>query len=152
PALGWLFVEHFDPAATVLGTNFAIGFTGGVDIAWPSCQTGVNGHVTLETIDALNICPSACSFSTILGIVQHSHPSNQFFQCPLFVLCDAPVYTTVCIGDHVTACRNPEPPHANNAMCSQGAIGGLNTVLYTCYNQVTPEPPTCTVAIDTKSW
>lgn len=151
PDPGWLFSETFDPAALVIGGgafNPPDNAARGVNVAWPGCQQGTGRHVLLETVRALNF--GCAAIGPQLLVVKHSRPSNQFFQCPLFVLCDAPVYTKVCVG-FTSQCQNPEPPFPNNATCSTGGQGFLNPV-QTCNFQIQPEPADCTIAVDAKSW
>ena len=139
----WLFSESFDPAATTIGSG---AFTPadpsprGINMAYPSCQHGDGTKVLLETVQILNI---GCTSSTLkLTVVKHSTASNQFFQCPLFTLCDAPVFTKVCLGSNLTVCRNPEPPNPNNATCSTSGQAFLN-----------PAPGfNCTVAVQNQTW
>jgi hypothetical protein len=123
---GWLFSETFNPAATVLGTgSFNLGDPQqrGVDVVWPACQQGDGVKVLIETVDIYN---GGCGGELELEVVKHDTPSNAFFQCPLFVLCDAPVYTKVCLGSNLTLCRNPEPPFPINATCSTSGRAFIN--------------------------
>jgi hypothetical protein len=128
---GFLFAETFPAAAVVIGAGALAPLANGVrgvNVAWPTCQPGggpFGTYVLLETVDVLRVDGSLPT-EVILRVVKHGQPSNQFFQCPLFTLCDAPVYTKVCVGSPVTQCRNPEPPHANDAMCSTGAEAFIN--------------------------
>jgi len=122
---GFAFVETFH-APTVVGFG-AFPPHGGVNLAWPSCQTGDGTKLLIETVRILNL--SDCSGNEIvLTVTKKYQSSNQFFQCPLFVLCDAPVYTKVCLGSNVTICQNPEPPYPFNAWCSTGGVAFLNPV------------------------
>ena len=95
----------------------------------------------IETVDILNLdCENTAEL--VLKVVKHDIPSNQFFQCPLFTLCDAPVYTKVCLGSNITTCRNPEPPFPNNATCSSSGTAFVN-----------PAPGhNCTVAVTNQAW
>jgi hypothetical protein len=100
---GWVFSETFDPNAIVLGTGAftpADPLARGVDVAWPLCQQGDGSRVLIETVDVFNVGGSTSELP--LFVVKHDHASNQFFQCPAFVLCDAPVYTLVCLGTNLT--------------------------------------------------
>ena len=139
---GWFFTETFDPAATVLGVgslNPADNLQRGVNVAWPSCQVGDGTKVLIETVSIFNSCNAA---ELALKVVKHDFASNQFFQCPLFTLCDDPVFTKVCLGSNQVLCRNPEPPFPNNATCSSSGEAYLN-----------PGPTrNCTVAVTEATW
>jgi hypothetical protein len=125
PDPGWLFVETFAPNTVVLGSgafnpvdgNFA---TRGVNVAWSSCQQGDPGFgvsfVLIETVEIYNF---ACNeIELLLQPVKHDLQSNPNFACPLFVLCDAPVYTKVCArGDG--AYINPLHQGCNGADISE---------------------------------
>jgi hypothetical protein len=117
------YSETFHPAATVVGSGALTPpdpDSRGVNVVWPTCQVGdSNGQILIQTIQIFN--PSCEEFPEMgLQVVRHSTPSNSLFQCPLFVLCDGPVYTKVCIGNNLTTCRNPDPPFPLNATCSTG--------------------------------
>jgi len=140
---GWLFSETFDPAATTIGTGAITPgdpFPRGINVAWGACQTGDGTKVLIETIQILNI---GCATQELrLRVVKHSSSSNQFFQCPLFTLCDDPVFTKVCLGSNITTCRNPEPPFPMNATCSSSGEAYLN-----------PGPSrNCTVGVSQATW
>jgi len=141
---GYLFNETFDPAATVLGAgalNPVDPTPRGVNVAWATCQLGDGTKVLIETVDILNLdCLNTSELK--LQVVKHDAASNQFFQCPVFTMCDAPVYTKVCLGSNQTVCRNPEPPFANNATCSSSGEAFAN-----------PAPGrNCTVAVSPTTW
>ncbi len=152
---GWLFSETFDPGATVIGAgalNAADPLGRGVDVAWPACQTGggIGVAVLIETVEIFNLdCPSG---DMRLQVVKHDAPSNPFFQCPLVVLCDAPVFTKVCVGSNLTVCRNPEPPFPNNATCSTSGEGWINREHPLCCTHCLPVFANCTIAVQSKAW
>jgi hypothetical protein len=107
-------------------------------VSWADCQTGDGSKVLIETVDIFN---GGCDANELaLKVVKHDVPSNQFYQCPLFVLCDAPTYTKVCLGSNITACRNPEPPFPNNAQCSTSGEAFVNG------------SRNCTVAVTPTNW
>jgi hypothetical protein len=140
----YLFNETFDPSATVVGSgafNPVDPTPRGVNVAWAACQLGDGTKVLIETVDVLNLdCQNTGELS--LTVVKHDVTSNQFFQCPLFSLCDAPVYTKVCLGSNQTLCRNPEPPFPNNATCSTSGQAYIN-----------PGPSRhCTVGVAPTTW
>ncbi len=124
---GYLFNEVFDPAATVLGVgafNPIDPGARGVNVSYASCQVGDGTKVLLETVLVFNLgCGTG---ETRLRVEKHNTASNQFFQCPLFTLCDAPVFTKVCLGSNQLLCRNPEPPFATNAICSTSGQAYIN--------------------------
>ncbi len=90
----WFANITANPAASaVLGNVWT-----GANIAFPSCQPGTAGMVLLYTVGGF----AATSVGeTYLTVLPHSTPSNPFFVCPLLVLCDAPVYTKVCVSGGV---------------------------------------------------
>jgi hypothetical protein len=140
---GWLFNEVFDPAATVIGTgafNPVDPSARGVNVSWATCQVGDGTKVLIETVSILN---TSCSTAELeLKVVKHDAASNQFFQCPLFVLCDAPVFTKVCLGSNQTLCRNPEPPFPTNATCSTSGRAFINPT----------QDRSCQVAVEKQTW
>ena len=92
----------------------------GVNVAWPACQIGDGTKVLIETVDVLN--PLGSTAEMMLKVVKHDIYSNQFFKCPLFVLCDEPVYTKVCVGYGVVACAQDaaaEPAAAHLAVLDE---------------------------------
>ena len=115
----YFMLETFDPLATTSGTggvNPPDPAPRGINVAWPSCQLGDGTKVLIETIDILN---AGCDPAEVrLRVVKHAVSSNQFFQCPLFTLCDDPTFTKVCLGSNLSSCKNPEPPFPPNATCS----------------------------------
>jgi len=101
---GWTFFnEQFAVDIVSIGSAFNpqdptnyFGNPRGVNAAWPTCQTGDSYKVLVETVDIANV---GCSTSElILHVAVHDRPSNQAFNCPLFTLCDGPVYTKYCLG------------------------------------------------------
>lgn len=96
---GW-FVSYAAPnGSTPLGNPIDIEPTNpddgsGLTIAFSECRVpDASGRVTLGTIAIYN----AGASSTLLLVKRHSRPSNESYPCPLFVLCDAPVYSKVCM-------------------------------------------------------
>jgi hypothetical protein len=98
---------NFTPDPAIVAT---IGnpFLGGVNLAFPTCQTGTGGRVKLGQITILEQTHTA---DVSLTVRQNYTPSNPNFACALAVLCDEPYYTTVCVGatnsDHWRAILNP---------------------------------------------
>ena len=74
-------------------SNVSIGnpITGGVNLAFPSCQGG--SLVLLYTIQSVAL--AAVSPRT-LQIDRHTNPPNPNFSCPLVTLCDAE-FTKLCV-------------------------------------------------------
>ena len=93
------------------GATIALGnpFFGGCNLAFSACQVGTAGRVMLGT---LVINPVTTSTSDVLLTVRpHLTPSNENFQCALATACDAPYFTSICVGapnsDHWRAVINP---------------------------------------------
>lgn len=147
----FLFTENYVPGALVLGTGAIppVNQARGVNIAFASCQTGDGYRVLLETVDVLRL-DFGLPQEITLKVVKHDRPSSQFFQCPLFTVCDAPVYTKVCVGSNLTTCPNPEPPFPNNATCSTSGQAWING--RQCCLSCEPGPVHCTVAAAPAAW
>jgi hypothetical protein len=92
-ALGQPFASYYNPIP-------------GANLAFPTCQTGPR-----VKLYSLLIQENSSAADVNLTVRQHYQPSNEAYRCPLAVLCDAPVYTLVCIGaresDHWRAVINP---------------------------------------------
>ncbi len=149
PDPGWVFTETFVPGTVVLGTgafNPGDSWPRGVTLAWPTCQQGDGYVVLIETVEVANVSDSSGN-EVRLTVVKRDSPSNESFQCPLFVLCDAPVYTKVCLG-RVTSCPAPYPPYAS---CSTGSTSALNPPTDYCYHWPAP-PADCTIAVQKDTW
>jgi hypothetical protein len=150
PDPSWLFQETFAPGALVIGTGAmtpADNGRRGVNVAWPSCVQGDGVKVLIETVEVFSLDFSQSERR--LRVVKHDQPANAFFQCPLFVLCDVPVYTKVCLGSNLAMCRNPEPPFANNATCSTSGEAWLNPQPFRfCPSGFSP----CTIAVAPRAW
>src|SRR5262245_25688673 len=74
-----------NPAANlVLGGPLAAG----CNIAFPTCQIGMGGIVTLYTVTYF---ATDLQSNRHLAVLRHTTPSNANFQCPLQTLCDSPV-------------------------------------------------------------
>jgi len=71
-------------------------FGDGCNIAFPTCQTGSSGIVLLYTVQ-LFVPPTGVPHY-VLDVEQHASPSGPNFPCPLVTLCDAPVFTKVCVN------------------------------------------------------
>jgi hypothetical protein len=126
-----MFNETFDPIATQLGIgafNSVDPAGRGVIIAWPTCQIGDGFKVLIETVDILNILGPTPEM--MLKVVKNDFYSNEYFKCPLFVLCDEPVYTKVCIGYGVVACAEDVPPSPAplTSQCSTSGIAYINPI------------------------
>jgi len=101
---GWAFFnETFAADIVSIGSAFNpqdptnyYGNPRGVNAAWPTCQTGDISRVLIETVEITNLGCSASEL--ILHVSTHDRPSNQAFYCPLFTLCDGPIYTKYCLG------------------------------------------------------
>jgi len=152
---GWAFFEEFAPGITVtVGTGAFEPLDvraitprrnrgRGVNLAWGQCQEGLHDLVLLETVQITN---SGCTGAELRVITTgHDLPSNQFFLCPLAVLCDAPTYSKVCLGNTVTPCINPEGPRGDPAMCSQGGEAVINPA-------ANSQSPCRVTAVNPSSW
>ncbi len=133
---GWTFLETFAADATI---EIGQGLFGppderaiaprrnrhrGINMAWSHCQRGDDHELLIETVRVTN---TGCGTDVLrlLG-TDHDTPGNGFFRCPLATLCDAPVYTKVCLGDDVTFCANLDGPHGDPAQCSTSGFFLLN--------------------------
>jgi hypothetical protein len=129
---GWLFSELPNPSANVrLGNAFRPPdpASRGLRQSWDVCQTGTNNNVLIEEVILART--AACGPQQMPATLEiktgaHNVPSNVFFLCPLFTLCDDPAFTKVCLGDNITQCRTPVPPFCPN--CSQCSTSGLFTI------------------------
>lgn len=131
PDPGYLIFELPTVATTVLGRAWTPPDPSprGMNIGWNDCQTGEGGRVFLEDVIMIGfqectdeITPPQLDFTG----VQHSSPSNVLFRCPLFTLCDGPIFTKVCLGTDIVFCQNPNPPNPNNSKCSTSGRFSIN--------------------------
>jgi hypothetical protein len=84
----WFHTITASPAAnTVLGNLFT-----GTNVAFAGCQPGP--WVLLYSVSTFAVSALPAMDWQVLA---HSTPSNPDFNCPLIVLCDAPVYTKICV-------------------------------------------------------
>jgi hypothetical protein len=151
---GWEFEEEFVPESSVLGQGAfhpydrdthqnPLVLGRGVNVGFPACMRGDGRRVLLETVEAVH---AQCDSRPLqLLVVKHDYASNPFFQCPLFTLCDGPVFTKVCLGTNLHTCPNGAWPHPLNAVCSTSGRAIIN-----------PEPgqaaPCPSVAVATTRW
>jgi len=132
PDPGYLLIEIPNlTATTILGSAFTPPDPSprGIGIAWNSCQSGTDGRVLLANV--IVIPTAACGPSLKpppldMLTVEHSSPSNVFFRCPLFTLCDGPVFTKVCLGSNIVDCQTQVPPFPIASKCSTSGGFGLN--------------------------
>jgi len=89
---GWFGTPTPNPA---FGTVIGNPLTGGCNIASGSCQSSPTGFINLFTVTAF--ATSAVS-NVDLIVDKHTTPSNPNFQCPALVLCDAPIFTLICVS------------------------------------------------------
>jgi hypothetical protein len=143
---GWFFTEAFDPIATTIGSGACTPLDNlprGINVAWPTCQVGDGTKVLIETVDILNAFGGTAELQ--LKVVVHDTRSNPAFRCPLFTMCNAPVYTVMCLGSNLTPCADGEPPNPTTntrATCSTSGEAYVN-----------PGPTrNCTVAVAPTSW
>ena len=93
----------------------------GTNVIWDTCQTSPDGRILLETVLVIPTVPCGPSQRPPefeMTVAQHAFPSNRFFRCPLFTLCDGPVFTKVCLGDDIVLCQTQAPPFPNDSQCS----------------------------------
>ena len=91
------FPSTWFPSATANpASNVAIGnvMDSGANIAFPMCQAGSGNVILLYTVGYFAADEQA---NRVVTVLKHTAPSNPNFQCPLMVLCDAPVFTKVCV-------------------------------------------------------
>jgi hypothetical protein len=143
PDTDWaIFSVGYNPTASVrLGDAFLPVDPGtrGLNMSWDNCQND-NGRVYIGTIVLFGIAPCGPSQlppSFFMEGGQATDPSNPFFRCPLFSLCDAPVFTKVCLGDNIVPCEVQAPPFPLSATCSTSGRFSINvskdTGLGKCY-------------------
>lgn len=95
-------VENFPASwfASVIpspAANIVLGgpLTGGVNIAFPACQTASpSGSVLLFTVNYFAV---TAVDHHVLQVEAHSTPNNPSFNCPLVFLCDNPYFTKLCV-------------------------------------------------------
>jgi hypothetical protein len=91
-----------EPGTVYLGN---VTLTGG-NVAFADCQGGA--RVKIGTLSILELSPAMDATFTVR---QRFEPTHADFQCVRAVLCDAPVYSSVCVGapnsDHWRAVVNP---------------------------------------------
>jgi hypothetical protein len=108
----------------------------GCNLAFAACQPTTPGErITWGTFSLLNIvAPPGTAPALTLKVKQKTPVSNPNRKCPLFVLCDAPVYTAV------------------NMTLTQDALGGEEPVAFTAYIN-TPGCSACgPVAVAPATW
>jgi hypothetical protein len=90
---GWFMTPTANPLA-----NLTIGSptAGGANSAFPDCQQGAGGLVLLYTVGGF--AATAAVPETYLTIDRHTTPSSPDRQCASQILCDAPVFTQICVG------------------------------------------------------
>jgi hypothetical protein len=101
----------------------------GVNMIWETCQTSPDNRILLETVLVIATIPCGPSQrppELELTVGQHSFPTNRFFRCPLFTLCDGPVFTKVCLGDDIVQCQTQAPPFPNDSQCSTSGRFSIN--------------------------
>jgi len=98
------YIVSFDaePGTIYIGNLTLIGG----NIAFAECQTGP--RVKLGTLSILEMVPTQ---DVTLTVRQRYEPTHMDYQCVRAVLCDGPVFSSVCVGapnsDHWRAVLNP---------------------------------------------
>jgi hypothetical protein len=103
---GMVFLDDYQPSHALDATVVGVGASDrpdpdnrGINIAFPTCQAGDDAKILLQTIQVWNF---GCSDSELrLRVIKHDDPSNPFLWCPLFTLCNPPVFTKICLGEDV---------------------------------------------------
>jgi hypothetical protein len=94
-ATGYLIASEapMDPSTVVLGR----AFSGGLQIAWTECQSGL--AIPVLSFQVLNLGSGASDAP--LQVRAHGTPSNTMFDCAHANLCDFPTFTKVCVSNGV---------------------------------------------------
>jgi hypothetical protein len=110
---GWFMNAVPNPASSI-SIGDPLGPCG-ANLAFPSCQPGANGAVLLYTVSGFATTQVTNAW---LAIERHACTAQPPWLCPLLVICDAPVYTMVCVppggfaiinGDHCVCCPAVDP-------------------------------------------
>jgi len=103
---GWYFA-YTPPASAALAlgnpldTSSDENDTSGLNLSFGFCAAPTDsGTIALGTISVFNVSGAG----TTLMVLPHNRPSSAGSECPLFVLCDDPVYSTRCMD------ASAEPP------------------------------------------
>jgi hypothetical protein len=144
-SVDWIISEDYSPStnngAITVGGGALTGLIPGINLGWPACQVGP-GSVLLQTISLFDATGTDAGTPVTLRVEAHQTPGNPFFRCPLFNLCDDPVFTKVCLGSNLTTVTCPFPPGA--FACTTSSSGELI---------INPEEgQSCTVAVQQKTW
>ena len=129
---GWTLTEFTNSTATtIVGSAFVPPDPAprGINISWATCQSGDGSRVLLANVVLENTAgcgPSIMPPSLDFQGAGHSAPSNQFFRCPLFTLCDGPVFTKVCLGTNIVPCQTLVPPFPIASKCSTSGSFRIN--------------------------
>jgi len=96
---GWYFTYNAPSGGGVvlgnpLDTSTDPNDNSGLNINFPTCVEPSSGNIPLGTISVFNVSGSP----TTLLVKRHNRPSNPGYQCPLFVTCNAPVYSKLCMS------------------------------------------------------
>jgi len=76
--------------------------TPGIDMFWPFCQT----ETCVQLFRAFGFATVVPPQDTVLRVVGRTPPLDPMFDCPMITLCDAPVFTRMCVEGGV-ATINP---------------------------------------------
>lgn len=106
---------------SVLDTEPQGGSNAGTTLSWSSCKTGP--VVLVGTIAAYNHTGQP----TNLIVKQREQPSNPLLTCPLFILCDDPEWSALCMSSAVSDCSIEKPAAAHQASETGVFIATLNT-------------------------
>jgi hypothetical protein len=97
---GWFATAVSPPGTVAIGDPFdGVGY----NVAYMTCQSGAS--VLFVTAIVL---PGSPVTNHPLRVHRRDPPTNRYFECPLVVLCDGPVYTLACVESGPTAYFNPD--------------------------------------------
>lgn len=90
---GWVTGIQPTSGNVVTGDPFA----GGATVVLPGCQTGSGNYLPLFTATVL---PTTSEVDVVLMVAGRTPPEDPAFACSFVRLCDTPIATRVCVGDH----------------------------------------------------
>jgi hypothetical protein len=142
----WIWGEDFSPAigdgATLIGAGAMTGGLPGINVAYDACRDG-GGSILLQCVNVVDISGVFANVPVTLTVRAHSVPGNPFFRCPLFTLCDDPIFTKVCLGQNNDVVQCPFPPGA--IACNVSSSGEF-------FINPTSSQSNCTVAVEETTW
>lgn len=121
---GWLAGLTVLPGGLVLGNPLE----NGCSVGFGQCLGNPLGAITLFTVQTI---PVSAVSDHVVRIEQANPSSNDVFQCPWVVLCDAPIFTGVCVEGGSTV-LNPSPatPCGGTVGVRSGTWGALKRLYH----------------------